>query len=134
ETLAMADPNLTAIVLPQLHRLGLQIALDNFGAGPISLCALRTFAPDLIKTDRTLVLQMQAERVSRDVLALIAALAQKLPCEILAQGVETVGQLQHLRTLGCHFAQGYLLSPPLAPEATTEFLQRHTCAADTPVR
>jgi diguanylate cyclase (GGDEF)-like protein/PAS domain S-box-containing protein len=134
EHLAMADPNLTAPVLSQIRRLGIRTAIDSFGAGSISLRALQSFAPDLLKIDRSLVLQMLSECVSRDAFDLIAAVAQKLPCQMLAQGVETVAQIEHLRTIGCQFAQGYLFSPPLNADATTQFLLRHTSAADTPVR
>jgi diguanylate cyclase (GGDEF)-like protein/PAS domain S-box-containing protein len=126
EHVAMADPALTASVLSQIRRLGIHTAIDNFGAGAISLRALQSFAPDLVKIDRNLVLQMLSERASHDTFELIAAIAQKLPCQMLAQGVETIGQLEPLRTLGCHFAQGYLFSPPLDAVATQEFLHRHS--------
>jgi len=134
EHVAMTDPALTASVFTQLRHLEVRTAIDGFGAGPISLRALHSFAPDLLKVDRTLVLNMQSDRTSRDVLALTAALAEKLPCALLAQGVETVAQLEHLRAFNFQFAQGYLFSPPLDANSTEEFFARQNVGADTVVR
>ncbi len=134
EQLAMADPNCTATVFSQARQLGMQTAIDNFGSGAISLRVLRSFAPDLLKIDRTIIVQMQAERISRETLDLLLALAQKLPCKTLAQGVETVGQVDELRSLGCQFAQGYLFSPPLDADAALQFVVRQSSPASTASR
>jgi len=131
EHVAMIDPALTASAFTQLRHLEVGTAIDSFGAGPISLRALHSFAPDLLKVDRTLVLNMQSDRTCRDVLFLIAALAAKLPCAWLAQGVENLAQLEHLRAFNCQLAQGYLFSPPLDGDATELFLARsHVAAPD----
>ena len=134
EQLAMADPDCTATVFSQVRQLGMHTVIDNFGSGKISLRALRSFAPDLLKIDRAVIVQMQAERITRETLDLILALAQKLPCKTLAQGVETVGQIEHLRGLGCEFAQGYLFSPPLDAEAATQFALRQASPAPIAAR
>jgi PAS domain S-box-containing protein len=125
ERLAMANPALTTAVLSQLRHAGFHTALDNFGSSTISLHALQTFPLDLLKIDRALILNMQADRATTNLVDLIAAIAQKLPCDLLAQGVETITQLDHLRTRGCRFAQGYLFSPPLDAGAIEPFLRRH---------
>ena len=131
EHVAMSDLSLTASVLAQLRRLEVQTAIDNFGAGSISLRALHTFAPDLLKIDRTLILNMQSDRAVREVLALIAALASRLPCALLAQGVESINQLEHLGMLNCEFAQGYFFSTPLDSDSTDTFLSRQHMPAAT---
>jgi EAL domain-containing protein (putative c-di-GMP-specific phosphodiesterase class I) len=66
---------------------------------------------------------MQADRASRDVVELVLAIARKLNARVVAQGIEKSAQLDHLRTLGCHFAQGYLFAPPLDPESAHRFLR-----------
>jgi diguanylate cyclase len=101
-----------------LKRLDVTTTIDDFGRGNMSLTALRQFAPDILKIDRLLVCNMQADRAAYDVVELILTLARKLNCDVVAQGVEKSAQLEHLRTIGCNLAQGYLLSSPLDPEAT----------------
>jgi diguanylate cyclase (GGDEF)-like protein/PAS domain S-box-containing protein len=123
ERIAMANPDLTAGVLSQLKRLDLTTAIDDFGAGSISLVALRRFSPDIVKIDRSLVTNMQADRASKDVVDLILTLARKLNCQVVAQGIEKPAQLDHLRSLGCNFAQGYLFASPIDPDATQRLLR-----------
>jgi diguanylate cyclase (GGDEF)-like protein/PAS domain S-box-containing protein len=121
---AMANPDQTASVLSQLKRLEVTTAIDDFGTSAISLPAVRHFAADILKIDRTLVASMQADRASQDVVDLIVTLARKLNCDVVAQGIEKPAQLERLRALGCNFAQGYFLSSPLAPEAVEQFLHQ----------
>jgi EAL domain-containing protein (putative c-di-GMP-specific phosphodiesterase class I) len=123
ESVAMANPEQTMNALSQLKRLDISIAIDDFGGGNLSLPALRQFAPDLLKIDRILVSNMQADRTACDIVDLILTLAHKLNCAVVAQGVERPAQLDQLRTLGCNFAQGYFLSSPLDPEATLQLLR-----------
>jgi EAL domain-containing protein (putative c-di-GMP-specific phosphodiesterase class I) len=86
--IAMANPDQTASVLSQLKRLEVITAIDDFGAGAISLPAVHHFAANILKIDRTLVASMQADRASQDVVDLIVTLARKLNCEVVAQGIE----------------------------------------------
>ena len=123
EDVAMSNPQRTIQVLSQLKRLDVTTAIDDFGRGNFSLSALRQSGPDVLKIDRLLIANMQADRAAHDVIDLILTLARKLNCDVVAQGIEKSAQLEHLRTLGCNFAQGYLLSPPLDPEAVLELLR-----------
>lgn len=119
----MANPQHTIQVFSQLKRLKVTTAVDDFGPGNFSLPALRQSCPDFLKIDRLLIANMQADPPAHDVIDLILTLARKLNCEVVAQGVEKSAQLEHLRTLGCNFAQGYLLSSPLDPDAVLELLR-----------
>jgi EAL domain-containing protein (putative c-di-GMP-specific phosphodiesterase class I) len=123
ESVAMANPQLTINVLSQLKRLDVTTAIDDFGGGNLSLPALRQFAPNILKIDRILVANMQADRTAYDIVDLMLTLARKLNCGVVAQGVEKSAQIDQLRTLGCNFAQGYFLSSPLDPEATLQLLR-----------
>ena len=123
ESVAMVNPELTINVLSQLKRLDVTTAIDDFGSGNLSLPALRQLAPNILKIDRILVANMQADRTAYDIVDLILTLARKLNCGVVAQGVERSAQIDQLRTLGCNFAQGYFLSSPLDPEATLQLLR-----------
>jgi diguanylate cyclase (GGDEF)-like protein/PAS domain S-box-containing protein len=123
EAVAMANPQHTIQVLSQLKRLRVTTTIDDFGRGNFSLPALRQSCPDFLKIDRLLIANMQADRAAHDVIDLILTLARKLNCAVVAQGVEKSAQLEHLCTLGCNLAQGYLLSSPLDPDAVLELLR-----------
>jgi diguanylate cyclase (GGDEF)-like protein/PAS domain S-box-containing protein len=123
ESVVMANPEQTMNALSQLKRLDITIAIDDYGGGNLSLPALRQFAPDILKIDRVLVSNMQADRTAYDIVDLILTLARKLNCAVVAQGVERAAQLDQFRSLGCSFAQGYFLSSPLDPEATLQLLR-----------
>jgi diguanylate cyclase (GGDEF)-like protein/PAS domain S-box-containing protein len=132
QRVAMATPDLTTHVLSQLKRLEVITAIDDFGAGTLSLPMLRQFAVDIWKIDRTLITSMQAERAAGDVVELVCLLARKLNCQIVAQGIEKPAQLDRLRSLGCNLAQGYLFAPPLQPEAALRLLRQHRASRSAP--
>jgi diguanylate cyclase (GGDEF)-like protein/PAS domain S-box-containing protein len=126
ERIAMTNPDLTAGALSQFKRLEVVTAIDDFGTSPISLPDLRRFPIDLLKIDRSLITNMQADRTSHDVIDLILTLARKLNYQVVAQGIEKPTQLDRLRSLGCNFGQGYLFSSPLDSEAARQFLRPET--------
>jgi diguanylate cyclase (GGDEF)-like protein/PAS domain S-box-containing protein len=96
----------TGDVLCALADLGVQLALDDFGAGSASLAHLRDWPIDLVKLDRVLVAG------EADVLRAVVELAGALGLETVAEGVETAEQLALLERLGCRRAQGFLLGEP----------------------
>lgn len=126
QSVAMANPDFTSTALAQLKRLDVITALDGFGASPFSLPALRHISADILKIDRSLITNMQADRGSRDVVELVLAIARKFNARVVAQGIEKPAQLDHLRSLGCHYAQGYFFAPPLDPESAQRFLRNET--------
>jgi len=124
ESVAMADPELTASVLPQVRQLGVGIILDGFGTGRSSLIQLRRFQVDALKIDRSLVGEMLGNRSVYDIVELIITVAHKLDLKAVAEGIETAKQFERLRELGCDLGQGYLFSRPLEAEAAQQFLQQ----------
>jgi diguanylate cyclase (GGDEF)-like protein/PAS domain S-box-containing protein len=100
-----------------LRKLGVRVALDDFGTGFSSLGYLQHLAFDVIKIDRQFVDGLEADGPSRHIVDAVIRLAHGLSAEVVAEGVETRGQLRALGALGCDYAQGYLLSRPVAPEA-----------------
>jgi diguanylate cyclase (GGDEF)-like protein/PAS domain S-box-containing protein len=97
-----------------LHTLGVRWQIDDFGTGASSLRLLHRFPGDAIKIFGPLVSGMGHDGGSFEIVKAIVELAHNLGLEVVAEGVETAGQLEHLRVLGCEFAQGFHVSAPLA--------------------
>jgi diguanylate cyclase (GGDEF)-like protein/PAS domain S-box-containing protein len=101
-----------------LETLGVRWQIDDFGTGASSLRLLHRFPGDAVKIFGPLVSGMGHDGGSFEIVKAIVELAHNLGLEVIAEGVETAGQLEHLRVLGCEFAQGFHVSAPLAaPEA-----------------
>jgi EAL domain-containing protein (putative c-di-GMP-specific phosphodiesterase class I) len=117
ETVAASDQKLTAMVLSQLKQLRVGVILDDFGSGNSSLNALRQFPIEALKIDRGLVGALLLDRGALETVELILLLARKLKLKVIAEGIESAKQLEHLLALGCDLGQGYLFSQPLEAKA-----------------
>lgn len=124
ETVAAADPKLTANVFSQLKHMGVGIIMDDFGIGNSSLSGLRRFPADVLKIDRSLIMEMQTDRTASDMVEVIIALAHKMNLRVIAEGIETVRQADRLNELGCEFGQGFVFSQPLEAKAALQFLRQ----------
>ena len=124
ENVAAADPKLTATVLSHLKQLGVGVVLDDFGTGNSSLSGLRQFPVEGLKIDRSLISGMLADRGTCDTVELIILLAHKLKLKVIAEGIESTKQLDHLRQFGCDLGQGYFFSPPVEAGATERLLRQ----------
>ncbi len=116
ETTAMEDVATTAAALAELRGLGVRLALDDFGTGYSSLSYLRELPVDIVKIDRSFVINLATDPGSRAIVTAIVHLARALGLDVMAEGVETLEQLEVLRELDCHIIQGFLLGGPEAPE------------------
>lgn len=108
----------------QMKALGIQIALDDFGTGYSSLSHIHTLKFDSLKIDRAFVMNIERDAQSRAVAESLINMARGLDLYVIAEGVETVSQLEWLTQAGCAFAQGYLWSPAVKPEAIPGLIQR----------
>ena len=99
-------------ILRQIKALGVTIAIDDFGTGYASLDTLNSFPFDKIKIDRSFLMEADKSAQARAIVRAILALGRSLDIPVLAEGVETEGQMALLREEGCHQAQGYLLGRP----------------------
>ncbi|HXM66635.1 MAG TPA: EAL domain-containing protein [Candidatus Acidoferrum sp.] len=124
EDVAASDPKLTATVLSQLKQLRVGLVLDNFGTGSSSLTGLRQFPIEALKIDRSLVGGMLLDRGACDTVELIVLLAHKLKLRVIAEGIESTKQFDHLLALGCELGQGYLLSQPVDGKAAETLLRQ----------
>jgi diguanylate cyclase (GGDEF)-like protein len=109
--------------LQQLHDAGVRIAIDDFGTGfSSSLAQLRHFPLDMIKVDRSFVQGVERDAKDTAITTNVVTLAHALGLVAVAEGIETDGQLAHMRAVGCDIGQGYLFSRPVPAAEITEFL------------
>jgi len=123
ESSAIIDPERAVHVLNSLKAFGLRLSLDDFGTGYSSLSYLHRLPIDELKIDRSFVLAMMVNRESCQIIKTILLLAASLNLKVIAEGIETVEQVEELRKLGCVFGQGYLFSRPLSETAADTYLQ-----------
>lgn len=100
--------------LAELRDIGVQVGLDDFGAGLSAISHLHSFPLDFIKIDRSFVEHVAADARGSSIVAAIIDLAHAHDLSVVAEGVETAEQLATLRHLGCDRAQGFLFSPPVS--------------------
>lgn len=112
EGLLIKNPERALPTLNQLRTLGVRIVMDDFGTGYSSLSYFRTFPFDKIKIDQTFVRDLTESREALAIVKAIIGLGKGLGLSIIAEGVETVEQMELLLAEGCHKIQGYLVSPP----------------------
>jgi EAL domain-containing protein (putative c-di-GMP-specific phosphodiesterase class I)/DNA-binding response OmpR family regulator len=116
-----ADPDETSKMLRRLRTLGVRVAIDDFGTGYSSLGYLTRFAVDVIKIDGAFV-RRAADRDGAEVLRGIVSIAHQLDLEVVAEGVETVEQLQFVKDEAVDLVQGFLFCEPLPAEAAGAWL------------
>jgi diguanylate cyclase (GGDEF)-like protein len=117
ESMMLEEPEMAQSTLRQIRAMGVRLALDDFGTGYSSLSLLQQFPIQRIKIDRSFVQGIAERENDRSLVRTVIAMAQSMGLDLVAEGVETVDQLQILRELGCDKAQGYLISRPVPPDA-----------------
>jgi diguanylate cyclase (GGDEF)-like protein len=110
--------------LLQLSRLGVTLAVDDFGTGHASINRLRELPVNVLKIDRTFVTGLGRDRKGVELAAAIVGLAHALGVSAIAEGVESIEQLAALHALGCDGAQGFFLAKPKGPRAVERMLRR----------
>jgi diguanylate cyclase (GGDEF)-like protein/PAS domain S-box-containing protein len=113
---AMMDPDRAQQILWDLHRNGLRIAIDDFGTGYSSLSRLREMPVDVLKIDRSFVSNVADDEQAASIVSAFLELARGLGMTTLAEGIETVEELEFLRERDCLLGQGFLFSKPVPPE------------------
>jgi diguanylate cyclase (GGDEF)-like protein/PAS domain S-box-containing protein len=116
EEAILRDPERARSALKDVKRLGVTIALDNFGAGESSLSLPRDLPLDMLKLDRALIGGFERDKHRRAMVVAMIALAHEASLKPVAVGIETNRQLALARELGCAIGQGFLLHRPVSPE------------------
>ncbi|MEX0694146.1 MAG: EAL domain-containing protein [Rhodospirillales bacterium] len=125
ESLLVERPEETIQVLNRLKEMGISISMDDFGTGYSSLSYLTRFPLDSLKVDRAFVTDLPNDGDAVVVVRAIVGMAKQLDLKIVAEGIETTGQMEFLRSLGCQTGQGYLFSKPVPNTQFMDILNPH---------
>ena len=123
ESMLMAEPEEAVLRMTALKRLGVRLSLDDFGTGYSSLAYLSRFPIDQLKIDRSFVNDITTDPGAATIATSVIALAHRMRLSVVAEGVETEGQLGYLRQHHCDELQGYLFSKPLPAGEFAELLR-----------
>ena len=124
ETALISDESNVLDVLIALKRIGIQLAIDDFGMGYSSLSRLKNFPIDRLKIDQSFISDIELYSDNGAIATAIIAMAKSMVMKVTAEGVETKGQLAFLEKKDCNEAQGYLLSKPLPAAQIEELLRK----------
>jgi diguanylate cyclase (GGDEF)-like protein len=123
-------PDAATECLYQLRARHIKVSIDDFGTGYSSLSYLHKFPVSTLKIDRAFVIQIGKVARNTNILDTIITLAQQMNLTLIAEGVETLEQLQYLQALKCEESQGYLFSPPVDAQKARELLIQPSFAPD----
>lgn len=124
ESIMLQDVNTIFEVVEHLKSLSFTLSIDDFGTGYSCLTHLKRYKIDKLKIDQSFVRNMEVDRHDVAIIRAIIQLAKGLDLRTIAEGVETVGQLELLRSEGCDEAQGYYFSHPLSADEIVRFLPK----------
>lgn len=125
ESTLMEDVESAIQIMQEIKKTGVAIAIDDFGTGYSSLAYIKRFPIDVLKVDRSFVMDIPEDKNDMAITAAVIAMAQKLSMTVVAEGVETQEQLQFLRQNNCDEGQGYLFSRPLSLGQLHQFLSEN---------
>jgi diguanylate cyclase (GGDEF)-like protein/PAS domain S-box-containing protein len=123
ESVMMERGDYAMSVLEQLSKAGIELSLDDFGTGYSSLSYIHHFPVNTLKIDQSFIKRIGGEQ-NGEIVRAVVALARNLGLEVVAEGIETVMQLDQLKALGCEQGQGYYFSEPVDEESATELIQK----------
>jgi diguanylate cyclase (GGDEF)-like protein/PAS domain S-box-containing protein len=134
ENALMARMDQAADTMKQLRQLGVGLSIDDFGTGYSSLSYLSMLPINSLKIDRSFVNQLQGSAENSEIVRAVITLGASLGKQVIAEGVETEAQLEHLQRLGCSHCQGFLLAEPLTARQATELIDSLSAQPAAPVK
>jgi diguanylate cyclase (GGDEF)-like protein/PAS domain S-box-containing protein len=114
ESILMRDAEIAMKTLGLLQQFGINLAIDDFGTGYSSLLYLKKYPISRIKIAKEFVTDITRDKTDAAIAGTVITMAKNLEMRVIAEGVETEGQAEILRQLGCHEVQGYLYSRPIS--------------------
>jgi EAL domain-containing protein (putative c-di-GMP-specific phosphodiesterase class I) len=128
EATLMSKAEKSSVMLEQLSRLGVVVAIDDFGTGYSSMTYLQRFPIDKLKIDLSFIRHLETNQDDASIVRAIISLAHGLRLKVVAEGVESTGQLEILRALGCDQYQGFLRSAAIPASEVEALIDRGTAA------
>lgn len=125
EGMAMHNPQMAISIMDNLYKHGIRMSIDDFGTGYSSLSYLKKFKVYKLKIDQSFVRDISVDDDDKAIVSAIIQMAHSLGLETIAEGVETIEQLEYLKEQGCDEIQGYFYSKPLLPEQFKIFSEQH---------
>jgi EAL domain-containing protein (putative c-di-GMP-specific phosphodiesterase class I) len=125
ENVLVADEDRALAVLTALKRIGVKLALDDFGSGQSSLNHIKWFPIDFVKIDREFITDIVENQASSLIVDAVVGLSHGLGLKVVAEGVETRAQLKRVADLGCDYSQGFLFARPEPADQLDILLTTH---------
>ncbi len=122
ETTALADVDFTCNLMQECRALGVRFALDDFGTGYSTLTYLKRLPLDMLKIDRSFVINMLNDRHDLAIVEGVIGLSETFGCSVVAEGVDTLEQAQRLIEIGCDMGQGNGIAPPMPADEVVEWV------------
>jgi len=122
ESVLMQDADTAMLVLGEIKKMGMKISIDDFGTGYSSMAYLKHFPIDVLKVDRSFIMDIPDDELEATITTAIVKLAHALNLTVVAEGVENVEQLHFLSALNCDQIQGYLFSPPVPADKAARLI------------
>lgn len=126
EAVAMHDPKSAYAIMDNLHERGIRMSIDDFGTGYSSLSYLKKFKVYKLKIDQSFIRDISTDSEDKAIVNAVISMAHSLGFKAIAEGVETVEQLNYLREQGCDEIQGYYFSKPLSVESFNAYILSQT--------
>lgn len=126
ESVAMYDPQNAIKIMNILHEIGIRMSIDDFGTGYSSLSYLKQFKVYKLKIDQSFVRDISTDPEDKAIVNAVIQLAHSLELVTIAEGVETIDQLQYLQQQGCDEIQGYYYSKPVLAKIFEDFYKTHS--------
>lgn len=124
ESMVMGNIDESSELLQRLRELGVTLSIDDFGTGYSSLSYLKSLPVDILKVDRSFVMDIPNSQSDMDITAAIIAMAHKLQLKVVAEGIENPEQHDFLNQNNCDYGQGYLFAKPLTQKELIEMLNK----------
>lgn len=122
ESLALKDIDHAIQQMQEIRDLGVKLSMDDFGTGYSSLSYIQVLPITLLKLDRSFVMYLEEDEISREIVSAVIRIAKSKKIETIAEGIETIGQAEILKQSGCDQAQGYFFGKPMPVDKFEEFM------------
>lgn len=123
ESLALKDIDHAVAQMNEIKALGIKLSMDDFGTGYSSLSYIQILPITLLKLDRSFVMYLEDDAISREIVSAVIRIAKSKKIETIAEGIETPGQVDILKQSGCDLAQGFFFGKPMPADKFEEFMK-----------